>query len=501
MEENIPLTDEQKDFATPKAVLHDSKILWTKIKANLSDILSIRDGTDISGSIEGIKRDMVFRGHSAWILVASIFIASIGLNTNSTAVIIGAMLISPLMGPILAIGLAVGTNDWPILKRALKNFGIAIVISLFTSAFYFWLSPLSDTSSELLARTKPTILDVLIATFGGFAGIIAGSRYEKSNVIPGVAIATALMPPLCTAGYGLASGQFNYFLGAFYLFFLNSVFISLATFVMVRYFKFPVKHLMEKDSKKKFNKYMIIFVILVILPSTKLFWDVIQESRYNAQANNFVKEHVKFSGSEVINIKTTFSDTLSLIEVFIIGKEIDDYKIDSLNNLLPKYSLVADNSLWDKFFAITQKTEFKVHQARDNTSALANKLNDLSNTLSKELRTGILEELYEKNEQIIRTKDEKIFFLENKLLKYKSDSIPLKTISKELKIQYPELNKFAFAKSFEIENDTIIDTIPILMVEWKNGVSLAVQRDKSDKISKWLKLRLMLDSIRLINYQ
>lgn len=500
MEANKTNTEESKDFITPKAVLHDSKILWTKIRESLSDVLSIREGTDIDGSIAGIKRDMVFRGHTAWILVASIFIASIGLNTNSTAVIIGAMLISPLMGPILAIGLAVGTNDWPILKRALKNFGIAIFISLLTSTLYFWISPLSDTSSELLARTKPTVLDVLIATFGGFAGIIAGSRYEKSNVIPGVAIATALMPPLCTAGYGLASGQFNYFLGAFYLFFLNSVFISLATFIMVRYFKFPIKHLMDKASERKINKYMIVFVIIVILPSTKLFWDVIQESRFNAQANTFVKENIHFSGSELINTKYTFNDTLSLIEIFIIGNEIEETTIDSLNRILPNYALVAGNSVWDKLFSITNNTKFKVHQAKDNSTALANKINDLSSTLSKELRVGILEELYEKNEEIIQTKDEKILFLEKELLKYKRDSLPLKVIKKELNIQYPELNKFAFAQSFEIVNDTIVDTIPVLMVDWKKGTSISEQKIKSERITAWLKVRLMLDTIRLIKY-
>ncbi|MCF6241446.1 MAG: DUF389 domain-containing protein, partial [Bacteroidales bacterium] len=201
---NIPKENKHK-----KAIAYNFISLIRVTKKFLIEILSIREGTDVEGTINGIKKDMVFRGVTVWILVASIFIASIGLNVNSIPVVIGAMLISPLMGPILGIGLSVGTNDWDTLLRSLKNFGIAIVISLITSIIYFLITPLKDASPELLARTKPTILDVLIAIFGGIAGIVAGSRSEKTNVIPGVAIATALMPPLCTAGYGIATGQYS----------------------------------------------------------------------------------------------------------------------------------------------------------------------------------------------------------------------------------------------------------------------------------------------------
>jgi uncharacterized hydrophobic protein (TIGR00271 family) len=198
---------------------------WIALKRLYNHIFGFEEGTDILSTIEGIKRDIVFRGHTAWILIFSILIASIGLNVNSTAVIIGAMLISPLMGPILGVGLSIGIFDFNTFVKSLKNFGIAILISLITSTLYFIITPLDIEQSEILARTKPTLLDVLVALFGGFAGIIAGSRKEKSNVIPGVAIATALMPPLCTAGYGLANLKFDYFLGAFYLF-LSTLFLS-----------------------------------------------------------------------------------------------------------------------------------------------------------------------------------------------------------------------------------------------------------------------------------
>lgn len=215
MESNTPTTNNETHEPVPGYLQR----IWNDI----SNTLNIRKGADISGTIEGIKKDIDFRGPNVYILICSIIIASIGLNVNSAPAIIGAMLISPLMGPILGMGLSIGTYDWSTLKRSLHSLGIAIFVSLLTSFIYFQISPLQEIQQELLARTRPTILDVFIALFGGFAGIIAGSRKEKTNVIPGVAIATALMPPLCTAGFGLATGNYSFFLGALYLFFINSV--------------------------------------------------------------------------------------------------------------------------------------------------------------------------------------------------------------------------------------------------------------------------------------
>ncbi len=295
---NIPEESKHK-----KAIAYNIKSLLRITKKFLIEILSIREGTDIEGTINGIKKDMVFRGVTVWILVASIFIASIGLNVNSIPVVIGAMLISPLMSPILGIGLSVGTNDWDTLLRSLKNFGIAIIISLITSIIYFLITPLKEASPELLARTKPTILDVLIAIFGGIAGIVAGSRSEKTNVIPGVAIATALMPPLCTAGYGIATGQYSFFFGAFYLFFINSVFIALSTLVIVRYLHFPKHTYVNKQKEKQFKRYITIFVIIVILPSANIFINVMQETRFYTTVKNFMKNEFYFDKTEIINQK------------------------------------------------------------------------------------------------------------------------------------------------------------------------------------------------------
>ena len=214
-------------------------------------LFDIRHDKDEEGTIENIKKAIEFKGENLWALICAIFIASVGLNTNSTAVIIGAMLISPLMGPIVGTGLAVGINDFQLLKTSLKNLLISVIASIITSTIYFSLTPLSEVQSELLARTNPTIFDVLIALFGGIAGIVANTRREKSNLLPGVAIATALMPPLCTAGYGLATGNFLFFLGAFYLFFINSVFICIATIFIVQYLHFKEVEYVEPQRQKK----------------------------------------------------------------------------------------------------------------------------------------------------------------------------------------------------------------------------------------------------------
>ncbi|MEM7036186.1 MAG: DUF389 domain-containing protein, partial [Bacteroidota bacterium] len=204
-------------------------------------VINIKHTTDVEGTITTINGGIEVKGYNIWILVASAVLACIGLDTNSVAVIIGAMLISPLMSPILGIGLSVGINDQKTLQNALYNFGVAVGVSLLAAFVYFLVTPLGRETAEMAARTKPTVLDIMVGFFGGVAGIVAGSRKEKTNAIPGVAIATALMPPLCVAGYGLAKMNMNYFAGAFYLFFLNSVFIALSTFLIVRYLNFPLK--------------------------------------------------------------------------------------------------------------------------------------------------------------------------------------------------------------------------------------------------------------------
>lgn len=247
-----------------------------------------------------IEKGVIFRGTNLWILVAAIVIASVGLNTNSTAVIIGAMLISPLMGPINGMGYSIATNDFTLFRRSIKNFTFAVLASLVASTAYFAMSPVTNAQSELLARTSPTIYDVLIALFGGFAGIIAISSKQKGNVIPGVAIATALMPPLCTAGYGLATGQFYFFFGAIYLFTINTVCIALASIIVSQFLKFPIRSNIPDSRKKKINQVIWLVLIITILPSIYLGYKLVQNERFAINAEKYTESISIYKGNYLL---------------------------------------------------------------------------------------------------------------------------------------------------------------------------------------------------------
>jgi uncharacterized hydrophobic protein (TIGR00271 family) len=238
---------------------------------------------------ESISKDIVFKGTNLWILMFAIIVASVGLNMNSTAVVIGAMLISPLMGPINGMGYSIATYNFPLFKKALKNFSFAVGGSLLASTTYFALSPISTAHSELLARTSPSIYDVLIALFGGLAGIVAISSRQKGNVIPGVAIATALMPPLCTAGYGLATGQFTFFFGAIYLFTINTVFIALSSVAISQILKFPIRTIVGDKQKKRINQLISVVIFLIIIPSIYFGYNLVQQEKFLENANRYVR--------------------------------------------------------------------------------------------------------------------------------------------------------------------------------------------------------------------
>ncbi len=460
------------------------------------NILDIKEGTDIESSIAGIKRDIAFKGHTAWILMFSILIASIGLNVNSTAVIIGAMLISPLMGPILGIGLSVGINDFPTLIRSLKNFGIAVFLGLFTSTMYFLITPLKIEQTELLARTSPTLLDVMIALFGGFAGIIAGSRKEKSNVVPGVAIATALMPPLCTAGYGLATFKFQYFFGAFYLFFINSVFISLATFLVVKYLKFPAVSHDDRMGLKKYRLWAGIFLIITIIPSTVIFYYVIQEARFKIAAEKFISEKAKFKGSELISSRLTYQDTLSKIDLYYIGKEISRESYQYLNSMLENYNLMGGGLI-----PITEKTVVNIRQEERNNFDFEKKFEEIN----QDLRLKILTDIYEKNEAAMRNKDEKIKLLEGELFRLKyMDTIPFMQIRKEMQFHFKDIEKFGYAKSVEmsaVKDSIVYDTIPVLMLKFRENLYSSKRKKLLKNSQEWIRLRMNDDKIRVIEYE
>lgn len=320
------------------------KVLWRKIK----EYTHIKEDTDYEATVDFISKSVVFRGFNVWILFFAIIVASVGLNVNSTAVIIGAMLISPLMGPINGVGLAIGTFDEPLLRKSLKNLIIMVFISLAASTLYFLISPISDARSELLARTQPTIFDVFIGFFGGLAGILATSRKSQSiTVISGVAIATALMPPLCTAGYGIATGQIWYFLGAFYLFFINSFFIALATFVTVRLLGFPQARYVDEQRHKAVKRIITIFTIIVLIPSIYLAIDVIREAAFNTQSQKFVNEiqnSEMLAETEIIKSEREYHHRSQTITLILFGQQLEEAQVLQLQNILHnEYGLKKTN--------------------------------------------------------------------------------------------------------------------------------------------------------------
>ncbi|GAA4821701.1 TIGR00341 family protein [Algivirga pacifica] len=474
------------------------RYFFISVKRVAHDILSIKEGSDPQQTLEGITKDISFRGPTAWILIFSIFIASIGLNANSPAVIIGAMLISPLMGPILGIGTAVGTHDMDMLLRALKNLGIAVGISLLTSTLYFLITPLAIEQSEILARTKPTILDVLVAMFGGFSGIIAGSRKEKTNVIPGVAIATALMPPLCTAGFGLATGKWIYFFGAFYLFFINSVFISLSTFIVVRYLDFPVKQFIDHKKYQRYKLFLISFLLITVVPSGIIFSNVIQETRFRIAVDAFIKESTSLDGSELLTHKVNFSDTLSVIDLYYMGKRINDDQVLLLNDRLSQYK-IANNE--DRWFPLTKKTVVRVHQEDGNTVDIEKKFDQYNS----QLQIRILEDIYKKNEEVIQGKDLKIKLLEERILQYaqtESDTLPLQQLVKEIQFQYPEVERFSISEGthLQLQDSIQMDTLTNVLIKLKKGMRYTQRKAYAGKMESWLQVRLNNPGIKVIEY-
>lgn len=418
-------------------------------------------------TIDYISKNVEFKGANLWILIFAIFVASIGLNVNSTAVIIGAMLISPLMGPIMGIGLAAGINDFELLKRSFRNLGVAVFISILTSTIYFYITPIHDAQSELLARTEPTVWDVLIALFGGLAGIIAGSRKEKSNAIPGVAIATALMPPLCTAGYGIATGNLLYFVGAFYLFFINSVFISLSTYLIVRFMKYPKKQFLDPKREKRVQTYITLVTLLTIIPSVWLAYGLVKKSFWEEQARRFVNVEFQFSKTQVLGTEFTYLPERS-IAVRLIGESISEDEKAQLEKKLSSFGL--------------ENTSLQISQNGSGT--------DLN-----ELRGDILKDLYERNEALIEDKDQKIELLEREI---SQDAITRSLgleVANEAKVNHAGLKKFSLGRAIftDLENKKV-DTLLTAYASFQPKPSQAEVK----KFQDWLKIRTKADTVALI---
>lgn len=319
------------------------KRIWRNTRLFMHGRFDLRDGSAPQTEvIDEVRKGIDFKGTNLWVLMFAVFIASLGLNVNSTAVIIGAMLVSPLMGPITGIGLSLGINDFEMLKTAWRNFLLMVCVSLVTSTLYFFISPISTAQSELLARTSPTTYDVLIAFFGGLAGMVAQTRKDKAvTVVSGVAIATALMPPLCTAGFGIATGNLNFFFGALYLFTINAVFIAVATYLVVLLLRYEKKTVLDPVQQKKNTRYITFVIVLVGVPSILLGAQIVRRTTFEENVDRYIGKVFQFNRTMIVDYTKEYhyEDNLSRVEIRLVGEPLSADVIDNARAQMDDYGL------------------------------------------------------------------------------------------------------------------------------------------------------------------
>jgi len=445
-----------------------TKALRTWI-ANLFNIRDEDKDTERQ-TIEEIRKGIIFRGANLWILIFAILVCSVGLNVNSTAVIIGAMLISPIMGPIMGIGLGMGINDFKLIVKSAKNLGIAVLMSVLASAIYFWISPLDQAQAELLSRTSPNFWDVLIAFFGGTAGIVAGSRKEKSNAIPGVAIATALMPPLCTAGFGLALFRWDFFIGALYLFFINSVFISLSTYMIVRLLKYSKKVFERPERERKVKRYIAILVIATIIPSLYTAFNVVGKTVFQQNADLFIKEVIKPTGVRVISSNTIYGRDHRELDLTLYGERLDDDQCKLINSLFKQR--MGENAI------------LKIDQGADVVEQ-----DDLAS-----LR-NYMEEYRKNSSTALTKKDSTIIKLREELNRVKSNQFNVKEFSQEAHSVFPELTSFSISDNiFWSEEKEKMDTSVLAVTSFKSKLT----EENQEKLENWLRIKAKSDNVKLV---
>ena len=476
----------EQDEAVEQAkqdIQKDAKGLLAGIKKFLLELLDFRDDTDHQATIEAIKEDIPFKGATAWILIFAVFIASIGLNANSTAVVIGAMLISPLMGPILGIGMSIAINDIDTLRKSLINLATMIVLSLITAFLFFYIFPLSEDNSELLGRVRPDIRDVLIAFFGGLALMVARTKKKTiGSVIFGVAIATALMPPLCTAGYGLAIGNFSYFFGAMYLFTINTIFIGLATFLVLKLLSFPMLKYLNSAKRKRTAQLASVLAILVMIPAIFTFITVYKESQMTTQIARFIKNEIDENPSFQLMDKDPDLKTKTLQLKFF--NEMSEGEINALTNqlrnnnnyeALKEFKLNIKGSDTKSFELITTAYQEKRQELEDSKKiieGLRKEIEDLKSTVSV---------LNQNIEQKAALNNEK--------------AIAFSRIAKEAKIRYLDIEKIGFSKVLSSSDFIKIDTIPLAIVKWNTSIKDSIINLKELELRKWMQTELKLDTL------
>ena len=463
-----------KEEQSKAAVKKDALGLWSSLKIFLIELLDFRHDTDREATVAAIKADIPFKGATVWILICSIFVASIGLNANSTAVVIGAMLISPLMGPILGIGLSIAINDIDTLRKSLINLATMLVLSLFTAFLFFYIFPLNQDNSELLGRVKPDIRDVLIAFFGGLALIIARTKKGTiASVVFGVAIATALMPPLCTAGYGLSQGNWSYFRGAMHLFAINTIFIAFATFLVLKILRFPMVTYANSKRRKNISRFATIIALAAMLPASWSFYSVLNETRIESDYKTYLKLEIDDNNSLWLRGEK-MDPTNKSITLNFNGEISEATKSDLINELngyeyLQDFSLIINgnkNRSSDKILELYDLAIDKIEERETTISTLVTEIDSLKLDASS-----------------------------NKTM---MDLNVFSMLSKDAKIQFTELKYFGYSKMLISSDFRTTDTLTVVRTQWDSSLADSLVGIRVDSLKLWLKSELDVENLEMI---
>lgn len=445
------------------------KRIWFAIPQFLKDRFSFSEDQDNEAElVDAIRKRVPFKGVNLWMLIFATMVASVGLNVNSTAVVIGAMLISPLMGPIMGLGLGAGINDIQLINVAIKNLIIAVVFSVLTSAVYFYFTPLTQAQSELLARTSPTFWDVLIALFGGLAGVFAGSSKEKGNAIPGVAIATALMPPLCTAGYGLATMNMSYFFGALYLFSINSVMIGASTFAVVQFLNFRHVEYMDTEREKKVKWIIYTILTLTIIPSIYLGYNIVRQSAFEINANTYLSKEFAGESYYVLNKQIEYKNRKNNKIILYIGGFMDSLEIEEKKAAMDNYQLSKSQLIIKQGTQLDEIIKAEQNEMEKLNVAHAQEMNKMDSTVA------VL------NEELLV--NHRNFYSANRLLG-------------ELDVFFPNITGFSVSESIIYsEKDSVPRASKLVFIDYEEELS----EEDFEKIEVWLKQRLDADEIKIV---
>ena len=443
------------------------KLNFNTVREFLKTTLNLTNDVDIQAAIEDIRSNIPFRGPNVYILFVAIIIASVGLNVNSIPVIIGAMLISPLMGPITGLGLGLGTNDRELVLFSIKNLLVMVGISLLAATLYFILTPLEiDNPTELLARTRPTIYDVFIALFGGLAGVLETARKEKGTVLSGVAIATALMPPLCTVGYGIANLSWQYTIGALFLFSINCIFIAMAAYLMAKFLKFPMKTVEQHRTRY----FILSYALVILLAATSIFtgYHVIRENDFTKMANRFVKKNQNIGKTYIYDSQVNIDSKPYMLELRLAGETLNEDTKEMLLRDAENYGIM--------------RSQIVIHE---DATVQVDRFNE----------TEIVKNLMATNASNVQVRDDSIKVLNAQIAHYKQQELPAKQLAEELQVQLPSIMRLTLARGTALEQNVVMSEEQVVVVA---HCSEMPSEEEKTRVYEWLKIRLQIDGLEII---